>query len=111
MRLLTPRISEASVCYNGVFTHALCDTPKCGQRYETYERVEMEVDADIHLPRGKEWLQVVTDHKTGQHWMLAGAKCGASDSCFCDAIVICEVSERMKEAMTRTTHPKQEDAS
>ena len=64
------------------------------------ERAEMEVDTDTHIPRGREWSQVVTDLKTGQHWMLAGADCGVGSSCFCDAIVICAVSDEMKEAIT-----------
>ncbi len=76
------------------------------------ERAEMEVDDDTCIPRGREWSQVVTDLNTGQHWMLAGANCGASSRCFCAAIIICEVSDEMKEAITplaSRTHPDWEE--
>ena len=68
------------------------------------ERLEMEVDDDTCIPRGGEWSRVVTDLNTGQHWMVAGAECGASSSCFCDAIIICEVGDEIKETITLTEH-------
>jgi len=61
------------------------------------ERVSMIVDTEI--PRGDEWTKVVTDENTGKHWMAAGASCG-SPACFCDAIIICEVSDEMMDEIT-----------
>jgi len=59
----------------------------------TDERAEMDVEEDI--PRGHEWRQMVTDKITGKVWIVAGADCGI-DSCFCDAVIIDEITSTEK---------------